>query len=124
MCFFSKVIVSASVAALLSACGTTGSQYRPIVDGDKHSHYEVDLVTCSSLSRERRYTNDDVKSEALLGAAVGAVAGAIDDGSDGALGGAIVGGVLGGGGRAWETREERKRIVIECMKQRGHRVVG
>ncbi|MCM8856991.1 MAG: glycine zipper family protein [Candidatus Thiodiazotropha sp.] len=120
----SKMFVTLTTAALLTGCGTTSSQYRPIVDGDIDSHYEVDLIACSSLSEERGFINDDVKSEALLGAAIGAVAGAVDDGSDGAVGGAIVGGVLGGGGRAWETREEREQIVIECMKQRGHRVVG
>lgn len=119
-----KIIVAASITLLLSGCGTTSSQYRPIVDGDKNSNYEVDLVACSNLSQKRRFTNDDVKSEALLGAAIGALVGAIDEGSEGAVGGAIVGGMLGAGERAWETREERKLIVVECMKQRGHRVVG
>ena len=111
-------------AAFLAACGSTAGNYRPIVDGPKDAQYETDLASCKSLAEERSYTNDDVKSDALIGAAIGAVVGAIDDGSEGAIGGAIVGGVIGGGERAWETRDERKGIVIECMKLRGHQVVG
>ncbi len=53
-------------------------------------------------------------------AALGAVIGGLEDG----LGGAVVGSGLGAGSRAWETRTERKNIVIQCMTGRGHRVVG
>ena len=68
--------------------------------------------------------NNGVKSQALMGLSVGSLIGAAGEGLDGALAVAIVGGVAGTAGRAWETREERKKIVIECMKQREHKAVG
>ena len=65
-----------------------------------------------------------MKSDALLGAGIGAVAGGVDEGVEGAIGGLILGGLIGGSGRAWETQDERKEVVVECLKLRGHRVVG
>ena len=119
-----NIFVCGLFGLLLSGCGATAANYRPIVDGSEKSSYESDLISCSQLAQKRAYLNDDVKSEAALGALIGAVAGAIDGGSDDALGGAIVAGAFTAGGRAWETREERKEIVINCMQLRGHRVVG
>jgi len=113
-----------SAAALLSGCGSTAAQYQPLVDGPRNQQYSNDLSACSQLAEQRKYINDDVKSEALLGAGIGAVVGGLEDGSSGLLAGALVGGATGAGGRAWDTREERKQIVISCMRGRGHKVVG
>ncbi len=111
-------------AVLISGCGYSAAKYRPIVDGSENSAYEADLAACQQLATQRSYVNDDVKTNALLGVAAGALLGGLSEGVEGAIGGAALGGTLGGAGRAWETREERKHIVIECMRQRGHRVVG
>lgn len=112
------------LTAMITGCGATASSYDPIVDGPKDKKYHGDLSACSALAEQRSYTNDDVKSEALSGAGLGALFGALDDGAEGAVAGAVIGGAVGGGARAWETREEQKQIVIRCMKNRGHNVVG
>ena len=120
--------IASSLTLLLSACGATSGKYEPVVDGHRGEIYYSDLADCQQLSTERKYVNDDTKSEALLGAAIGGLIGAVDevDGEEleGAIAGAIVGAVLHGGSRAWETREERKHIILSCMQQRGHNVVG
>ena len=118
-----KLLMTLATTATLTACGATASHYRPIVDGEINANYEHDLASCKPVAEQKRYTNDDVKTESAVGAAVGAVVG-VGGGAEGAIGGALVGGLLSGGERAWETRDERKNIIIECMKQRGHRVVG
>ena len=107
----------------LGACGHSGAHYRPIVDGPRSPAYEADLKACQALARERGYFNDDVKSEALLGAGIGTVVGAFSDGFEGAAVGAALGGAAGAGERAWWTRYERSTIVCECMRGRGHKVV-
>ncbi|MBB1486353.1 glycine zipper family protein [Oceanospirillum sediminis] len=112
------------LTAFTTGCGSTASSYQPIVDGPKGQRYHNDLAACSSLAEQRSYTNDDVKSEGLMGAGIGALFGALEDGGEGAVAGAIIGGAAGAGGRAWDTREERKHIVVQCMRGRGHRVVG
>jgi len=108
----------------LSGCANTGADYLPIVDGPKNTSYNFDVNECSALASQRAYTNDDVKSEALLGGGIGAIAGGAEEGIEGAVAGVLIGSFLGGADRAWKTRDERKNIVIECMKQRGHRVIG
>ena len=109
---------------ILQGCAGSAATYRPIVDGEPSVTYQADLYDCQRLATERGYINGDVKSEAALGSAIGAVVGAAEEGGDGAIAGAILGGVLSGAGRAWETRDERKAIVIQCMENRGHAVVG
>ncbi|MBB1489639.1 glycine zipper family protein [Oceanospirillum sediminis] len=117
-------VMSLIIAAVITGCGATASSYEPIVDGPKNPRYHNDLEACSSLAEQRSYTNDDVKSEALLGAGIGALFGALEDGGKGAVAGAVIGGATGGGSRAWDTRNEQKQIVIQCMRNRGHNVVG
>lgn len=113
-----------ALIGLMTGCGSTASSYEPIVDGPRDNRYHSDLAACSAVAEQRSYTNDDVKSEALLGAGIGALLGAIEDGGEGAVAGAVIGGATGGGSRAWDTREEQKQIVIQCMRGRGHNVVG
>lgn len=108
----------------LSGCANTAADYEPIVDGPKDALFYDDLADCKNLAEQREYLNDDTKSEALLGAGIGAVVGAIGGDTGDIVGGALVGGALSAGGRAWDTRDERKNIVLECMSGRGHRVVG
>lgn len=108
----------------LTGCGSTASNYQPLVDGTPNANYTADLADCAALAEKREYLNDDVKSEALLGAGLGAVVGILEDGSEGAIAGALVGGATGAGSRAWEVRDEQKQIVIQCMRGRGHKVVG
>ena len=123
-----KPLVSTAIilvtAQIISGCANTAAGYRPLVDGMRAKNFEMDLFACQELATERSYLNDDVKSEALLGSGIGSLIGAAGEGLDGAIVGAILGGVAGTASRAWETREERKKVVIECMKQRGHKVVG
>ncbi len=115
---------SLMMTMFLSGCANTAADYEPIVDGPKDALFYDDLAACKSLAEQRDYLNDDTKSEALLGAGIGAVVGAIGGNTGDIVGGALVGGAVRAGGRAWETRDERKNIVLECMAGRGHRVVG
>ncbi len=108
---------------LNSACSNTAAGYQPIVDGPRNAKYAQNLQACQQVAQQRSYLNDDVKTEALLGGVIGALAGSDDDDLN-ATEGFIAGGLAGAAGRSWETRDERKQIVIACMKQRGHRVVG
>ena len=108
----------------LSGCANTAADYQPIVDGRKGPSYNSDLNACKHLAQQREYLNADTKSETLLGAGVGAVIGAISGNTEDIIAGTVVGGAFGAGERAWETRNERKQIVIKCMTGRGHRVVG
>ncbi|MFD2204956.1 hypothetical protein [Kiloniella antarctica] len=108
----------------LSACSNTGADYRPIVDGGDTEIYESDLTACAEVADQRGYLNGDVQNGALLGTGLGAVVGGLADGLGGALVGGVLGAGIGAGTQAWDTQDERKQIVKNCMKGRGHNVVG
>ena len=111
----------------LAACANSGASYRPVADGPTDVAYESDLQDCQSVATERSYLNGDTRNNALIGAGLGALAGIADDevnDTEGAISGAIVGAVAGAGVTMIETRGERRDIVVDCMKGRGHAVVG
>lgn len=94
-----------------------------VVDGPKAVKYTDDLASCHSLSDEREYINGDEKSQLLTGAIVSVGAGGIV-GLEGAVAGAIVASAARGGSRALEVHDEKKSIVIKCIKGQGHNIVG
>ena len=112
------------IALATTACSNSGAGYRPIVDGPMDATYESDLAACKSVAQQRGYLNDDVKNDAMIGAAVGGAIGLITGDSEDAWDGALGGALAGGGGAMHGTRGERRDIVIECMRGRGHNVVG
>lgn len=119
-----KLAATSTMVVLMTACTSlqTGADYRPIVDGGDLSNYETDLAECRLVAQQRDYMNDDTKSDAAIGAVLGALAGAGGDRGD-IVGGAIVGAAVGAGGKAHDVIDERKNIVINCMRNRGYNTV-
>lgn len=107
----------------ISACGESGASYRPIVDGPKTVGFQSDLRSCQSLARNQKQFDRETMTAAAVGAGVGAILGEVDDDGN-ALGGALAGAVAGGASGAINADERRQAIVVECMRGRGHRVVG
>lgn len=111
-----------SVTAL-AACADSGAGYSPILDGTPNAAYEADLRACQNLAKNQKQFDQEAVAAAVIGGGVGAVLGDLDDdgtAAEGAVAGALGGGLAG----AVNTTERRKEIVIECLKQRGHPVVG
>ncbi|SPF81186.1 glycine zipper family protein [Pseudoprimorskyibacter insulae] len=109
----------------VGACSDSGANYRPIVDGTPSPAFSSDLQACQTLAINQY--QGETAGGAAIGAGIGAVAGLLDpDTSDeeGLLGGLLVGGLTGAAATGIETNEKRKEIVIQCMRGRGHKVVG
>jgi len=122
-----SILLLSAAAFSLSACATGGAAYEPIVDGPKDDIYVADLGECQKLAETREYLNSDTRTAAVVGAGVGGLVGladAYDPNFEDFVGGAIIGALFGGGDRALKTRTERKYIVLDCMANRGHRVLG
>lgn len=116
------------LAALsLSACSGTGADYTPITDGTRNASFDNDLKACQDVARQQPWLNDQTREDALIGAGIGVMAGMADSdvsNLEGAVGGAVAGGLAGAGASTLDTRDDRKEIVISCMRGRGHSVVG
>ncbi|WP_375209309.1 glycine zipper family protein [Hyphomonas jannaschiana] len=124
-----RIHLAAVLAAgfTLAACANSGASYEPIADGPTDAVYAQDLDACQAIATERGYINGDTRNNAMIGAGLGMLAGIADDevnDTEGAITGAIVGAVAGAGATMIETRGERREIVVDCMKGRGHPVVG
>ncbi|CUH67483.1 hypothetical protein TG4357_03036 [Thalassovita gelatinovora] len=112
-----------TVTGLLAACADSGANYTPILDGTPTVAFQNDLGDCQTLAHNQRQFDMETIAAAVLGAGVGAVLGEIDSDGD-ALGGAFAGAVAGGAASAVDVNERREAIVIQCLRGRGHRVVG
>ncbi len=110
-------------ALLLSACADSGANYTPILDGAPTAAFRSDLAACQTLARDQRQFDQETAGAAVLGAGAGALLGEFDDDGD-ALGGAVAGALAGGVAGAVNASERREAIVLECLRGRGHRVVG
>lgn len=111
---------------LLSACADMGADYTPIIDGAPSAGFDADLAACQTLARDQKQLDQETMAAMTLGAGAGAVLGALDDDDElgTAIGGAIAGALVGGAMSAAENAERREGIVVDCMRGRGHRVVG
>ena len=109
---------------IFASCNGTGSSYNPIVDGVKDQAYHNALAYCQQLSQQRGYMNADTKTSAVAGAGAGAIFGAVLGGDlAGAAIGSAVGSGVGLGSQAMQTKEEKKYIIVQCLRSRGYNVI-
>lgn len=118
-----NVFIALTTLPLIAACADSGANYQPILDGPSTPAFQADLTACQTLASNQRQLNQEFLGAAALGAGAGAALGKIDDEGD-AIGGAIAGAIAGGAASAINVNERREAIVIECLRGRGHRVVG
>lgn len=117
-----KTISLSAAALLMTACATnSGANYTPIVDGPYAPNFGPDLAECQTLSKEHALLNGNTQNDMLIDAVLGGLLGSADGD---AVEGALVGAAAGGGSGAYEAHKERKDVVINCMRGRGHRIVG
>jgi outer membrane lipoprotein SlyB len=110
---------------LMLAVFLGGCVNEPIVDkrGVNPVQYDTDLAECRTFAEEVN-TPGEVARRGAIGAAVGGALGAVFGNSSsvgkGAGGGAIIGGTRG----ADRAGQRKERVLFNCMKGRGYRVLG
>ena len=118
-------LVAIALTVGLASCASTPG--KPIVDmkGVNPYQYEEDLAECSTYADEVEVAGKAVGG-AAAGAAVGVAIGAIWDGYRGNSPerGAATGAVLGGAGGTASGVSERSRVVKNCLRGRGYRVLN
>lgn len=118
-----KFLMIIPACLIVAACADSGANYQPILDGTPTAAYRTDLAACQSLARNQNQFDQETLGATLMGAGAGAALGELDDDGD-ALGGAVAGALAGGVAGAVNASERREAIVLECLRGRGHRVVG
>lgn len=117
-----KFLFALLALSMVTACADSGAGYRPILDGTPTETYQADLAACQALAKSQKQFDQEAIGAVAIGAGTGAILGEVDDND--ALGGAIVGAIAGGAAGAVNASDRREAIVIECLRGRGHRVVG
>jgi hypothetical protein len=122
-----RLVGAALAASVLAAC----AGHTPVIDhrtsNKTTAEYERDLAECQSYAEERGFVGDTAIGTlggAAVGAALGAATGAVfgSPGTGAALG-AAVGGIGGGAGMGSNAAMEQKRIINNCMRNRGYDVL-
>ena len=108
---------------LLLACRATDD--RPIVDmrGVNQAQYYADLAECQAYADEVE-AGRQVARGAVGGAVVGGAVGAVIGNSDTAQRTAGAGAILGASRGATSAMTERERVIRNCLRGRGYRVLN
>ncbi len=114
--------ISVLCLALLGGCTTTDEI---IIDrkGVNMAQYEKDLAECRGYSSEVKTTEKAARgaaSGAVIGGAIGAVTGDSERAAEGAGVGAITGGARG----VSDGERDQVRVVKNCLRGRGYRVLN
>lgn len=110
-------------AFALTACGQMGADVVPVLDGPAQAGYAQDLDQCRALARAQKHLDQDTMASAVIGAGIGAALGAVDE--SGSLEGGLAIGLLTGGAQGLsDAALKREAIVLDCLRGRGHNVVG
>ncbi len=112
------------IVGLLSvvACTTT---HEIIIDrkGVNMASYEADLADCRAYT-EQVASGEKAVRGAASGAVVGGAIGAVVGGSSDAARGAGVGAITGGAKGISQGEQDKIRVVKNCLRGRGYRVLN
>jgi outer membrane lipoprotein SlyB len=114
-------IFLAFIGALAGACA---SHPEPIIDtkGVNMAVYEQDLADCKTYS-EQVQIEAGMARGAATGAATGGAVGAVR-GHDSVAEDAAVGAILGASKSGVQGAKEKERVVKNCLRYRGYRVLN
>jgi len=109
----------------IAVLGCRATDDRPIVDmqGVSIAQYNADLAECQAYADEVEAGRQMARG-AVGGAVVGGVVGAVVGNSDTAQRGAGAGAVLGTSRGAQSAMNERERVIRNCLRGRGYRVLN
>ena len=118
-----KKVLMITISAGLVLLGGCARHSKIIVDphATNMSHYQADLAECEKLAEQ---VDSKVGKGIVGGAVVGGIAGEIVGGGKRTDVGAKLGALSGAvkGGRA--TRRERDKVIKNCLRNRGYRVLN
>jgi len=118
-----RITVYLAAACVLLAGGCSSYNSKPVIDpaGVDMAQYESDVAECQQIATQ---VDQKAGGQAAGGAVVGGLIGGILGGGDGAVKGAGVGAVSGGARGAVQTEEEKSRVVKNCLRNRGYKVLN
>ncbi|MCG7493676.1 hypothetical protein [Thalassobius sp. Cn5-15] len=119
---FHHHILTLSALLTLAACADPLDRQVKLA-GPAGVNFAADQEQCRMVAET--YTDERARQGMLLGAGVGAVAGAAEEEELGAaLAGAAIGGLIGRAEGEAEINEDRRAVMLRCLQNKGHSVLG
>jgi len=117
-----KFLIFSTVISILTFTGCTHSKQIIIDPKDNDmEHYQANLAECRQIAEQ---VESETAQNAVEGAFIGAIFGAIVDGHDGSIAGAQVGALSGGLEGNSKTQQTRIKVVKNCLRNRGYRILN
>ena len=118
-----RITTLLTMVCILLAGGCAGHSSKPIIDpaGVDMAQFDADVAECEQIAEQ---VEQKAGGQAAGGALVGGLIGAIVGGGDSAIVGAGVGAVGGGAGGAVDTRQEKSKVVKNCLRNRGYKILN
>ncbi|WP_380058144.1 glycine zipper family protein [Falsihalocynthiibacter sp. SS001] len=118
-------ISSIPLVLAVAACGNTGSNYQPVIDGPVSANYGADLAQCQNLAAQQGALASDTAAQVATGAGVAAAGTAVfNNNNNNVRDAAALGALAGLTAGALEQNSNKEVIIRNCMRQRGYKVVG
>ena len=120
-----KTLLILPLAGLIAACANSGANYVPVIDGPVGPNYSADLAQCQSLAAQQGTFDSTTGERALAGAGVAAAGTAIvSNTGTNVRDAAVIGALAGATSGALQQQSNKEAIIRNCMRSRGHNVVG
>lgn len=113
------IVVTLIAVTTLAGC----ARHRPIVDtkNTDMASYKQDLYECEQYAKQ---VDNKTAKGALGGAVMGAAIGAVIGNKHTAEKGAAIGAIRGGAKGSRMTRAEKAKVVKNCLRGRGYKVLN
>lgn len=112
-----KIKLSLLSVVLLASCASQG----PIIDKSANFdpvQYEKDYAACKQYQQQvKSQAGGSALGGALVGGLIGAITGDVGEG-------AAVGAVAGGADGVGKTAQDKKRVLHNCLRGRGYKVLN
>jgi hypothetical protein len=119
---FHHHIIALSGLITLAACADPLDRQVQL-SGPAGVNFAADQAQCRQMAQN--YTDERGRQGMLLGAGVGAVAAAVEEEDLGsAIAGAAIGGLIGRAEAEAEINEDRRAVMLRCLQNKGHPVMG
>jgi uncharacterized protein YcfJ len=118
-----RIITLLTLACILLIGGCAGHGSKPIIDpeGVDMAQFDADVAECEQIATQ---VEEKAGGQAAGGAVVGGLIGAIVGGRSSAVVGAGVGAVGGGARGAVGTQQEKNKVVKNCLRNRGYKILN
>jgi len=120
-----KPILALAIVGFTAACATSGSGFVPVVDGPVSASFQSDLAACQQLAAQQGALGSGAAGNAAAGAVIaGGTTAVFNNRGTNVAEATAIGAGAGLIGSALEQQRAKEQLIRNCMRGRGHNVVG